>query len=39
MEPIEEELNMDIIWIAASAAFFLASCGLVHYFGRLQEED
>jgi hypothetical protein len=30
---------MDIAWLGAGAAFFVASCGLVHLFGFLRAED
>ena len=30
---------MDIAWLLAGVAFFCASYGLVHLFGRLKAED
>jgi hypothetical protein len=39
MAIIEEDFDMDIVWLLTGAAFFVASCGLVRFFGSLQEED
>jgi hypothetical protein len=30
---------MDIIWLAAGVAFFLASCSLMQFFHNLRAED
>jgi len=39
MSPIEEELEMDIVWLVAGVAFFIGSCGVVHLFSSLRSED
>lgn len=39
MTPIEEESDMDIVWLLAGGAFFITSLGLVQLFGRLRGED
>ena len=39
MTLIEEESDMDIVWLLVGVAFFVGSCGLVHFFGSLRAED
>jgi hypothetical protein len=39
MTDIEEESDMDILWLLAGVAFFVGSCGLVYFFGSLRAED
>lgn len=36
---IEEESDMDIVWLLAGVAFFGGSYGLVLFFNRLSAED
>ncbi len=33
------ELNLDIPWIFAGVAFFIGSCGLVHFLDSLRAKD
>lgn len=30
---------MDVVWLLAGSAFFIASCGLLRFFGYLRVED
>lgn len=39
MKPIEEESDMDIVWLLAGVAFFVGSCGLVEFFSSLKAEE
>jgi hypothetical protein len=36
---IEEQSDMDIVWLVAGSAFFIGSCGLVCLLDRLRGED
>jgi hypothetical protein len=36
---IEEDSDMDILWLAAGVVFFAASNGLVVFFDRLRRES
>lgn len=39
MDPIEEEPEMDIVWLVAGFAFFIGSYGLVRFFDSLKAEN